>query len=434
MISLFTAHSSVRNAARVLLPRIVLVTLIGTASSTAFSTEVPLTLARAQQLAVERSRQVLAKEFAITASQEMSVAAGQLPDPVLKAGVSNLPVSGPNRFSPTSDSMTMGSIGVMQEITRADKRRYRSERYQREAEKLAAEKVATVAEIQRDTAIAWFDRFYAEAMSNVIAEKATQSEFEIQAAEGAYRADTGSQADLFSARSALITYHDRASEIDRRIRNAKTVLARWVGDAAYQPLAGLPATDSVRLNHAALEADLAHHPSVSVLDRRVAIAQTEAKLARANKKSDWSVEMMYQQRGPSYDNMISFGISIPLQWNQRNRQDRELSAKLAMVEQARAERDDMLLAHVAETRAMINEWENGRERLARYEQDLIPLAKERTVAALAAYRGGKASLADVLMARRSEIDVRLQGLQLAAETARLWAELNFLFPDDGASH
>lgn len=143
---------------------------------------------------------------------------------------------------------------------------------------------------------------------------------------------------------------------------------------------------------------------------------------------------MYQQRGSAYDNMISFGVSVPLQWDQKNRQDRELAAKLAMVEQVRAERDDMLRAHVAETRAMLNEWENGKERLARYTEELVPLAKERTLAALAAYRGGKAGLDDVLMARRNEIDVRLEALEREAETARQWAELNFLFPDSGLSH
>ena len=35
-----------------------------------------------------------------------------------------------------------------------------------------------------------------------------------------------------------------------------------------------------------------------------------------------------------------------------------------------------------------------------------------TQATLAAYRGAKASITDVLVARRSEIDVRLQALQL----------------------
>jgi outer membrane protein TolC len=51
-------------------------------------------------------------------------------------------------------------------------------------------------------------------------------------------------------------------------------------------------------------------------------------------------------------------------------------------------------------------------------------------ATIAAYRGGKANLSDVLGARRNEIDVRIQALQLAAETARWWAQINFLLPSD----
>ena len=123
-------------------------------------------------------------------------------------------------------------------------------------------------------------------------------------------------------------------------------------------------------------------------------------------------------------------LSIPWQWDQKNRQDRELSSKLAMVEQARAARDEVLRMHIAETRAMFNEWENGRERQARYQRELIPLASERIEATIAAYRGGKTGLSDVLAARRNEIDMRIQALQLSAETARLWAQINFLFPAD----
>ena len=61
------------------------------------------------------------------------------------------------------------------------------------------------------------------------------------------------------------------------------------------------------------------------------------------------------------------------------------------------------------------------------------LNEERTQAIVGAYRGAKASIADVLMARRGEIDVRTQTLQLEWDTARLWAQLNFLTPDDGTS-
>jgi hypothetical protein len=36
----------------------------------------------------------------------------------------------------------------------------------------------------------------------------------------------------------------------------------------------------------------------------------------------------------------------------------------------------------------------------------------------------------VLGARRNEIEVRAQALQLQIETARTWAQLRYLYPDD----
>jgi outer membrane protein TolC len=394
------------------------------------ATESPLTLGNAQQRAVARSHQLIAQDMAITASREMAVAAGQLPDPILKAGIDNLPVSGPDRGSLTSDFMTMRRIGVMQELTRSDKRQLRTERYDRLTNKSLAEKASTIAAIQRDTAAAWLDRYYAERMAAVVAEQSTQAKLEIEAAESNYRGGRGSQADIFAARSALSMVDDRYSEISRKVRTAKTMLNRWTGGDPELPLAGEPGIENIRLDLSALDKSLSHHPQIAVLTRQTEIAETDARLAGANKKSDWSVEVAFQQRGSAYSNMVSVGISLPFQWDQKNRQDRELSSKLAMVEQAKAEREEALRAHVAETKAMIEEWQSDLERNARYERELIPLAKERTRAILGAYRGGKSSLSELLAARRNETDIQLQALQLQADTARLWAQLNFLFPAD----
>jgi len=394
----------------------------------AFGADAPLTLAEAQRLAVAHSRQLPAQDLAVAASREMAVAAAQLPDPVLKFGIDNLPVSGADRLSLTSDFMTMRRVGIMQEITRSDKLRTRAERYERAAEKSVAEKSTATAAIERDTATAWFERYYAEQMAAAMAEQVAQARLEVQAAEGAYRGGRGSQADLLAARSTLAALEDRASELQLKARNAKTALVRWIGPPGDTTLAGKPAMDDLRLDPAMLESDLSHHPQIAALDRQTEIAAAEAKLAQADKSADWSVELAYQQRGPAYGNMISIGVSIPLQWDQKNRQDRDLSAKLAMVEQAKAEREEAVRAHVAETRAMLDEWHNDRERQVRYEQELIPLAEQRSAAMMAAYRGGKATLADLLAVRRSQIEVRIQSLQLQADTARLWAQLNFLSP------
>lgn len=394
------------------------------------ATESLLTLGNAQQLAVIRSRQLIAQDMAVNASREMAVAAGQLPDPILKAGIDNLPVSGPDRGSLTGDFMTMRRIGVMQELTRNDKRQLRAERYDRLADKSLAEKSSAIAAIQRDTAVAWLDRYYAERMAAVVTDQSIQAKLEIEAAESSYRAGRGNQADIFAARSALGVVDDRHSEILRKVRTAKTMLSRWTGGDPELPLAGEPSLEKIRLDLPALDKSLAHHPQIAVLTRQTEIAESDAKLAEVNKKPDWTVEVAFQQRGSAYSNMVSVGISLPFQWDQKNRQDRELSSKLAMVEQAKAERDEALRARIAETTAMIEEWQSDRERSARYERELIPLAKERTQATLGAYRGGKSSLTDLLAARRNEIDVRLQTLQLQADTARLWAQLNFLFPAD----
>jgi outer membrane protein TolC len=401
----------------------------------ALGAEAPLTVAEAQRRAVERSASIVAQNAAIRASREMAVSAGQLPDPVLTFGVDNLPVDGSEALSFGRDFMTMRKIGIMQELTRSAKRELRAQRQERETDKNLAERQVLIASIERETALAWLDRYYAEATAALIAEQQAQARLEIEAAESAYRAGRGGQADLYAARAALVALDDRASEGERRVRTAKTMLARWVGIAGEAPLAGAPAMDSIGLDPQTLDTALEHHPEIASLSRQIDVAEADARVAQASRTPDWSVEVSYAQRGPAYSNMISVAVSVPLPWDRANRQDREIASKLATADQARAQREDMLRAHVAETRAMLAEWQNGRERRARYERELVPLAGERTATTLAAYRGGKASLMDVLVARRNEIEVRMQVLQLAADTARLWARLNFLIPtDEGLRH
>src|SRR5437773_2293565 len=268
----------------------------------------PLSLQDAQRRALERSRQLAAQDFAVTASREMAVAAGQLPDPVLKLGVDNLPISGSDQFSLTRDFMTMPRIGVMQEITRGEKRELRAQRFGREAEKSAAEKAAVVASIQRSSALAWLDRYYAEVMAAVISEQAEQVKSEIASAETAYRGGRSSQAEVIGAHTTLAGLEDRASESRRRIQTAKLNLARWIGDDAGEPLAPRPAIDAIRLDESTLDRDLGHHPEIVALAKQEEIAATEARIAQAGRTPDWSVEVAYQQRGSAFSDMVSIGV------------------------------------------------------------------------------------------------------------------------------
>jgi outer membrane protein TolC len=389
----------------------------------------PLTLAEAQRIAAGRSQQLLAQDALTTAAREQAVAAAQLPDPVLKLGIDNLPVNGEDRFSLTNDFMTQRRIGLTQEIPGAEKRQLRAERFEQDARRAQAQRQVTLANVQRDTALAWLDRYYIQAQRELVSQQLEEARLQVQAADVAFRTGRGSQADAFAARAAMLALQDRLQQVDQQLRNATLALARWVGTTeAQRPVSGQPPWESPPAESTIAIAHLEQHPDLQALAAEIDAAQTGARLAQANKTPDWSVEASYSHRGPAYSNMVSLGVSIPLQWDQQNRQDRELAAKLAQVAEAQARYEDLLRSHEAEVRGWLNDWQTGRERLNRYRNELIPTARQRSEAALTAYRSGKSDLTTVLVARRDEIDARMQALSLEIETARSWAKLNFLVP------
>lgn len=391
----------------------------------------PLTLQAALRVAQARSYALLAQDAATRSARALAVAAERLPDPMLRLSVDNLPVDGPMRFSLTDDFMTMRSVGLTQTFTRADKRRARAARFEREADTAQAARAMQLAELRRGTALAWFDRYYQQQMVALLSRQRDEAALQIEAADVAYRAGRGAQADVFMARSSVARIEDRIRAAQAREANAATTLARWVGELAAAPLGEPPSLATTRLAAHRLVHQLERHPDIALLASKEAVALADAEVARQEKRVDWSASLMYSQRGPAFSNMASFAVSVPLQWDQKNRQDRELAARLAQAEQARAEREEMTRAHLAETERWLATWRSHLARLADYDATLIPLAAERTRAALAAYRGGGGELAGVLEARRIEIDTRVERLRIEMETAGLWVELEYLIPGEG---
>ncbi|MES3041573.1 MAG: TolC family protein [Pseudomonadota bacterium] len=397
-------------------------------------TAAELSFAQAQRLALAQSSQLVAQDAAIAAASDLAVAAGERPDPTLSLGIDNLPVNTADRFSLTRDFMTMRRIGLMQEVTRSDKLALRRQRQEKQVLLAGAEKAIEQSEILRAAGKAWLESYYLQQIRILLDEQLLQVRQQVIAGEGAYRGGRTTQADVLTARAEALTMEDELADVQRQLRVAKTALARWVGaEQADQALAGQPDINRIHFDVAELETHLSRHPDLLMLARRIDVAETETKLAEADKRSDWSVELSYAQRGSEFSNMMSLGVSTPLQWDQSRRQNRELAARQALLVQARAERDDMFRGHVAEVRARVDAWQTDLQRLQRTREQRLPLAQARVQAVLAGYRGGKAGLADVLTARRSALELKRQALQLEMQTAIEWVELNFLLPEGTGS-
>jgi outer membrane protein TolC len=387
-----------------------------------------LTLDEAVRLASAQSAQVIALQAQARAARETAVAAGQRPDPVLKLGVNNLPVDGAERFNIGRDFMTMRSLGVMQEFTRTEKRTARNARAQREADIAVVAQRQVTAALQRECAAAWLERSYQHSLRDLLVAAAQEAELQVQAAEALYRGGRGLQADIFAARSEAELLRDRIDQAQRAITLATTQLRRWIGDAAMRPLAARPALTIPAWLNEGFAQHLERHPQIASAAALEALARADVAIARANKSTDWSVELMYSQRGSGFSNMVSINLAVPLQWDQKRRQDRELAAAQAMAERAAAQRQDQQREHEAEVRAMAQEWESYALRLKRYDSTLLTLAQQRTAAAIAAYRASTGTLAAVLAARRAQLDTELERLRIEMDMARLWTQLHYLIP------
>src|SRR5437763_15183085 len=169
----------------------------------------PLSVNEAQRLATVRSKQVEASDLAVSASQDLAVAAAERPDPVAKVGLENLPIDGAERFSVQRDFMTMRSVGIVQEITRPAKLRARAAESQQAVRLAEAQKAQALVVVQRDSALAWLDRYNAQATEQTVLQQLQAARLEVTAAEAAYRGGRGTAAVL-AARGTLAELEDLA--------------------------------------------------------------------------------------------------------------------------------------------------------------------------------------------------------------------------------
>ncbi len=389
-----------------------------------------LSLDEALLAAQQRSRQLQAQEAAAAAARERAIAAAQLPDPVIKGGIVNLPIDGEKRFAVTRDFMTMRSIGVMQEFTREAKLKARASRFDRAAEVAQAGRTVALARLQQDTALAWLERLHLDRLVELLRQQRDESVLQVDAAEAIYRGGKGSQGDIFAARTAVAQLDDRIEQALLDSGTARIRLLRWIGEAASRPLAEPRETLPLRFDPSSLDLQLERHPQIILLSRQIDAARANTELARANTEPDWSVELSFGQRGPSFSNMMSLTFAVPLRWDPTNRQDREIAASVSAMDQAQAERDEALREISLTTRTGLLELQSSRARLQIVDVTLLPLAGQRISAALADYRGGNGPLAAVLEARLALIDRQIERQRLAIAEAGQWARLNYLIPAD----
>lgn len=378
----------------------------------------PLTLEAALDLAVKRSESARAARAGVTSASEAARAAGQLPDPMLRAGVDNLPVTGGDRFSSTRDSMTMKRVGISQEWLSSDKRAARQAAAEAAVAREGVQSRTAVAETRLNTALAYLDAFYAgEALKlTTLMEHHAHEEFE--AARARLASLAGSSQETLALAAARGRAEDETAEVRQQQGVATVSLQRWVGSRNDElaPVVPLPSPTE--------QAYVAGHPTVVTKQLDIEVARQGAAVAASERKPNWTWELSYGQR-TGYSDMVSFGVSIPLRVAPSERQDRETAAKLALADKAEAELSEATRAAAAEYRALAGDAQRLLERIERYRAGVVTPARQRTTVATAAYRSNQGTLITLFEARHAEVEAQRKLLALQRDLAKARAQLAF---------
>lgn len=389
----------------------------------------PLTLAEVGRLALVEQPALLSEAAKIRALRDQSVAAGQLPDPQLITGVTQIPVAGSEAFSLRDDDFTALSVGVSQEFPRAAKRRLRAAALEQQA---TAEKLGLAAverRVQLQAGLAYLDVVAAAQGARLLDGLAAEAERQQAVAGIASVAGRSNQPQLLAAAVEVEVLADRGRALRQREMAGRSALARWIGPTEADrsvpselPVLPQPPTLDMLLNQ------LPAHASLAMSSATARVAATEAQLASAATQPDWRLEMRYDHRLDFPDLVtVLVGVDLPLFTDRR--QDRSASAARSRVTADTAQRDDQLREATATLTSAYRQWRAGTDRLERYDSALLPRSRARVQSALAAYQSGQTPLTAVLDARRSLLDAELMRLDLAAEVLRERLQLQYFEPE-----
>ncbi len=389
-----------------------------------------LSLAEAMRLSTQHQPLLESLDDAASSSMAAAVASSQLPDPRLKLGVVNLPVTSNDAFRFNRDDMTMSTIGVMQEMVPTAKREAGARAMQATATQYQTEKIATSKSIQRDAGLAWLDVYEAQRKVELYQRIMNEMTAERNVIKARIASGGAQLAEVFKLDTQLSNTHHLFITAQRDERKARALLSRWIGSAANQPISSELPMYSLSVNRDVLNEQIDKHPLVLNAKQIEQVAISETDRAKADRELNWSWEVMYGKRRSDLSDMLTLQVAIDLPWDRPNRQDKRTAEKMLQVEKARKLTEDRRLELSAELAGVMADQEAAKAREDEHQQRLIPTAKALLGLAQAGYQAGKQNLSEVWDARRGLIEVEMEHWAILTDIQRAAIKLAYLTNSD----
>jgi len=398
-----------------------------------------LSLAEAENIALQRDLVLQSQTANALAMQEQSVAADNWADPVIKLGALAVPV---DSFDLEQEQMTQVVLGYKQMLPRGDSATIKSEKWLAKAEQVNAGKLQRTASIRKMVRQAWLKVYLKERSRDIIKTNTELFKQLVTVSQSQYVAGRKKQQDVLQAEVELSLVEDKLEKTESDLEVARAALAKWIGDD-FSGKSLDTKTDflsNLMMTEQQMSVDsLISHPSISQRDAIIGVAEKDVGLANERSNAQWGFDITYGIRQgenpvmagggerPDFLSMMAM-VSIPVFSDSKN--DRVISASKQKLQAKKYQRLDTLRELQSKLNQTKVRWYKTIDRINRYEEKVLPQAKQNARAAMSAYQSGVGSFIALTRARVSEFKAQLSHIKLIVEKANVLAEIRYLVGEE----
>lgn len=395
-----------------------------------------LSLAAAQQAALQRNWDLLAARSGVDAATAQLLMVQEFPNPNLSA--SSAKIGARENSTPAGNGIWARSydtiFAVNQLIEIGGKRRDRQAAARAGMRSAKARFLDAKRTLDQGVTKAYVAALLAEENERVLRESAGYMRQEQEIAEARFRAGDLAESDLKQIQVAAEQYGLQEQAAEAAALQARTAVdillgvdrptGRWQpADALEQILGALAvATGETTLENTGSTNAL--RPDVLAAQTDLRSAELNLKLEKAYRIPDPTIALQYEHDppggGPPVDT-IGLGVSFPLPlWNQNQG---AIDAARAQVEQSRLALDKLRAQMTGDLVNAESAYDEASSRLRRYREQIRPQSASARESVRFKFDQGGATLVDLLEAERTDNDVRLATAQAMADTASTAADL-----------
>ena len=423
----FCGHGSRTSSVRVRTGFAMLIAVASLAGPAAHSQQqIPLTLAEAEDTALNQEPGQTAYLSRAEALEEQAVAAGQLPDPKLRMGLANYPLES-GGF--TTEGMTQGQLGLRQSFPPGKTRSISTRQFQSLASEMNQNADARGRDVLTAVRNTWLETYYWQRAETIVVDSRPFFSDLVTVTRSLYAVGDKDQQDVLRAELELSRLDDRLIEISKQQGRARAQLAQWIAGDASRPIAEkLPAWTSAPPLEA-LRAALDTHPALNAADARIEARRAGIELAEEQYKPGWALDLGYGYRdgslpsGEPRSDFVSLSVTVDLPVFRKNRQDRRVAAAVRERRAAMDSKEELRRRLNSQLEAEYARYRDLNRRIALYEQQILAQAEDQANAALLAYQSEAGDFAEVMRAYIDDLNTRLELTRLQTERAQSYAVL-----------